>query len=223
VRAICAFAASSASTLLAPRRQKKHAAAPLHGSRLHAAAHPPLLLAHLGVALRVGQQVEQELARLDRPAALARGAALVLGLRRAADAAGEAVERHAALAVEHVAQVALGLAELHLAQGERGLARVLEVNTQVAARGLLFSRAGENGERRPSKNDEFLCFAPAPFCKLCETPFLSIKSFSHSVLSCYEEDEQQQQIAASSLWCAASPLRAQAKGCPAPFWPHHIQ
>jgi hypothetical protein len=112
-------------------------------------AHPPWRQPpfdpHLSVALRVGQQVQQELAALDGPAALAGRAALVLGLRRAADAAGEAVERDAALALHHVLQVALGLRQVHLAQGKGGLPGVLEVNTQVAARGLR-----ERGEGVPA-------------------------------------------------------------------------
>jgi hypothetical protein len=46
------------------------------------------------------------------------------------------VEGHAALAADHVLQIALGLDQLHLAQGKRGLTRVLEVNTQVRATSL---------------------------------------------------------------------------------------
>jgi hypothetical protein len=46
------------------------------------------------------------------------------------------VEGDAALALHHVLQIALGLAQVHLAQGKGCLTRVLEVNTQVPATSL---------------------------------------------------------------------------------------
>ncbi len=91
---------------------------------------------HLRVALRVLQQVEQELARLDGPAALAGGGVLVLGLCCAANAACEAPERNTALARHHVLQVALRLAQVHPANGEGRLPSVLEVTAQVRPTGL---------------------------------------------------------------------------------------
>ena len=87
----------------------------------------------LGVGLGVAQQADEQLDRLGRPAALAVvGRRLVLGLRRAADAAAEAAEGDHALLPEDRLEVGLGLGELHLAEGEGGLARVFEVDAEVA-------------------------------------------------------------------------------------------
>lgn len=102
---------------------------------------------HLCVALSVLQQVQQELAGLHGPATLAGGAALVLGLCSAANAASEPVEWDAALASNDILQVALGLLQLHLTQSEGGLTRVLEVNTQVRAASL--QAAGRKAAQAP--------------------------------------------------------------------------
>mmetsp|Transcript_14014 Transcript_14014/g.43892 ORF Transcript_14014/g.43892 Transcript_14014/m.43892 type:complete len:209 (-) Transcript_14014:107-733(-) len=85
----------------------------------------------LGVGRGVAQQVEQEFAALDRPAALAVGASLRLGLRRAPHAAAEAAEDNAALAIDHRLEVRARLVEAHAADGHGRLARVLEVHAQV--------------------------------------------------------------------------------------------
>mmetsp|Transcript_22790 Transcript_22790/g.49963 ORF Transcript_22790/g.49963 Transcript_22790/m.49963 type:complete len:209 (-) Transcript_22790:26-652(-) len=86
---------------------------------------------HLGVALGVLEETQEELARLGRPAGLAVSAALVLGLRSAANATAEATEGDGALVIDNVLQVLLGDVQGHLADGHGRLTRVLEVNTEV--------------------------------------------------------------------------------------------
>ena len=102
-----------------------------------------------GVGLRVAQQADEELDRLGRPAPLTVvGRGLVLGLRGTSDAAAEAAEGDDALLPEDGLEVGLGLGELHLAEGEGGLAGVFEVDAEVAVFFLRKRKRGECSGRR---------------------------------------------------------------------------
>ena len=89
--------------------------------------------AYLRVGLGVLQDVEEHLRGLLGPAALAVGRALVLRLRGAADATAVAAEDDAAAHGDDLLEVLLRLLQLHLLDGHRGLAHVLEVRAEVRA------------------------------------------------------------------------------------------
>lgn len=92
----------------------------------------------LSVGLGVLQQSQKELDRLDGPSTLSR--LELLGLLRSANTTVEAAERNALLLLNNVAEVGVGLLQLHAVDGSSSLPRVLEVNSQVLAagsRGLL--------------------------------------------------------------------------------------
>eukprot|EP00955_Chlamydomonas_euryale_P077624 362982-Chlamydomonas_euryale.AAC.13 len=107
----------------------------------------PVLATDLGVALRILQQAQNELAALDRPAALARRLPLLLGLGRAASAACVAHERDAARLLQHSLQVLFGLRQGLATDGVGGLASVLVVHAKVRA-ARLRSRGAERRRRR---------------------------------------------------------------------------
>mmetsp|Transcript_23042 Transcript_23042/g.27851 ORF Transcript_23042/g.27851 Transcript_23042/m.27851 type:complete len:221 (+) Transcript_23042:54-716(+) len=86
---------------------------------------------HLSVALRVLQQVEQELARLSWPATLSVGATGILCLCGTANSTAETTESNSLLVCDDVLKVLLGPGEVHLLQGHGGLTSVLKVHTQV--------------------------------------------------------------------------------------------
>jgi hypothetical protein len=89
---------------------------------------------YLSVALGVLEEVQQELAALRRPSDLRRGGTRrVLGLRSAANATVEEAEGNRLLLDEDILEVALGFLEAHTPDRSSRHARVLEVNTQVAA------------------------------------------------------------------------------------------
>ena len=85
----------------------------------------------LGVALRVLEQLEEELSGLERPPAL--GGAVDLGLGVAADTSHEPPEGDDLLVTNHVLEILGGAVERHRLDGLGCLASVLEVNPQVGA------------------------------------------------------------------------------------------
>jgi hypothetical protein len=122
-----------AATASAPSAAGLHASMPIFGWLLGAPCALSRRRAYLGIGLSVLQEAEQELARLDGPAALAAWVVLVLGLGGASHAALVAAEGDAALALEHLLEVLLGVVELPALNGKGGLPGVLEVNTQIGA------------------------------------------------------------------------------------------
>mmetsp|Transcript_2715 Transcript_2715/g.6876 ORF Transcript_2715/g.6876 Transcript_2715/m.6876 type:complete len:216 (-) Transcript_2715:2-649(-) len=88
----------------------------------------------LGIALRIPQQVEENLRRFDRPAALRH--LELLRLRRPADAALVHPEGHAALLLADILQVLLRGAKGHALDGVCGLVGVLVVDAEISTHGL---------------------------------------------------------------------------------------
>ncbi len=93
-------------------------------------------MTHLGIGLGVGQQIQEEAARLLGPAALATRVLVLLGLGLAANAGGEVTEGHNVLVRNHIVQVLLRLLEALALDGIARLNRVLKVNAEVRALGL---------------------------------------------------------------------------------------
>jgi len=90
----------------------------------------------LSIALSVFKELENELARLNGPPALATRVSLILGLVSAASGALVAEEGNAALVGHDVLKVLLGALELHLPETEGGLPSVLKVNAKVRTASL---------------------------------------------------------------------------------------
>jgi hypothetical protein len=85
----------------------------------------------LGVGLCVLQQVEKELARLGRPAAL--GGAVNLGLSVSAYTSHESSEGNDFLLCDDILEILGGSVEGHLLDGLGRLTGVLEVNPEVGS------------------------------------------------------------------------------------------
>ena len=88
----------------------------------------------LGVALRVLQELQQELGGLERPPAL--GSSVHLGLGVTANSSHEPPEGDDLLVSHDVLQILGGAVQGHGLDGLGCLAGVLEVNPQVGALGL---------------------------------------------------------------------------------------
>ena len=88
----------------------------------------------LGVALRVLEELQQELGGLERPPAL--GGPVHLGLGVTADSPHEPPEGDDLLVGHNILQILRGAVERHRLDGLGCLAGVLEVNPQVGALGL---------------------------------------------------------------------------------------